>query len=163
MVWTGLINGFPSRVSGPQGLKPAFLLAGSGTAKSRALPKTIYETSCSLGLAETVRGMSEQWGGRRARTVRYCAGSVYCAGFVAPLRLLSLLTDNILCEACPATWAAIARVNCKRQLRSCGDFMTTTVDLEQETNPWQAQAARFDLAAGKLNLDEGLWKVLRSP
>jgi glutamate dehydrogenase (NAD(P)+) len=41
--------------------------------------------------------------------------------------------------------------------------MTTTVDLEQETNPWQAQAARFDLAAQKLNLDEGLWKVLRSP
>ena len=39
----------------------------------------------------------------------------------------------------------------------------TTVDLEQETNPWQAQAARFDLAAQKLNLDEGLWRVLRSP
>jgi glutamate dehydrogenase (NAD(P)+) len=38
-----------------------------------------------------------------------------------------------------------------------------TIDLEQETNPWQAQAARFDLAAHKLNLDEGLWKVLRSP
>jgi glutamate dehydrogenase (NAD(P)+) len=41
--------------------------------------------------------------------------------------------------------------------------MTMTLDLEQETNPWQAQAARFDLAAQKLNLDEGLWKVLRSP
>jgi len=39
----------------------------------------------------------------------------------------------------------------------------TTIDLEQETNPWQAQAARFDLAARKLNLDEGLWKVLSSP
>src|SRR5215471_15082691 len=39
----------------------------------------------------------------------------------------------------------------------------TTLDLEQETNPWQAQAARFDLAAHKLNLDEGLWRVLRSP
>jgi len=38
-----------------------------------------------------------------------------------------------------------------------------TLDLEQETNPWQAQAARFDLAAHKLNLDEGLWKVLQSP
>src|ERR1700682_2010235 len=38
-----------------------------------------------------------------------------------------------------------------------------TLDLEQETNPWQAQAARFDLAAQKLNLDEGLMKVLRSP
>jgi glutamate dehydrogenase (NAD(P)+) len=38
-----------------------------------------------------------------------------------------------------------------------------TVDLEQETNPWQAQAARFDLAAHKLNLDDGLWRVLRHP
>src|SRR5215470_15889384 len=39
----------------------------------------------------------------------------------------------------------------------------TTLDLEQETNPWVAQASRFDVAAHKLNLDEGLWKVLRSP
>jgi glutamate dehydrogenase (NAD(P)+) len=39
----------------------------------------------------------------------------------------------------------------------------STVSLEQEINPWQAQAARFDLAAQKLNLDEGLWKVLRYP
>lgn len=38
-----------------------------------------------------------------------------------------------------------------------------TVTLEQELNPWEAQAARFDYAARKLNLDEGLWKVLRSP
>ena len=38
-----------------------------------------------------------------------------------------------------------------------------TIDLEQETNPWLAQAARFDLAAHKLNLDEGLWRVLRHP
>jgi glutamate dehydrogenase (NAD(P)+) len=35
--------------------------------------------------------------------------------------------------------------------------------MEQETNPWESQAARFDLAAHKLNLDEGLWKVLRYP
>jgi glutamate dehydrogenase (NAD(P)+) len=38
-----------------------------------------------------------------------------------------------------------------------------SVILEQETNPWEAQAARFDLAAHKLNLDEGLWRVLRYP
>lgn len=38
-----------------------------------------------------------------------------------------------------------------------------TVAMEQETNPWESQAARFDLAAHKLNLDEGLWKVLRYP
>jgi glutamate dehydrogenase (NAD(P)+) len=37
------------------------------------------------------------------------------------------------------------------------------LSLEQEVNPWAAQAARFDLAAHKLNLDEGIWKVLRQP
>ncbi len=38
-----------------------------------------------------------------------------------------------------------------------------TISLEQEINPWEAQAARFDLAASKLNLDEGLWKIMRYP
>src|SRR6201986_31312 len=38
-----------------------------------------------------------------------------------------------------------------------------TVTLEQEINPWEAQAARFDFAARKLNLDESLWRVLRYP
>ncbi len=38
-----------------------------------------------------------------------------------------------------------------------------TISLEQEINPWEAQAARFDFAAQKLNLDEGLAKVLRYP
>ena len=37
------------------------------------------------------------------------------------------------------------------------------IALDQESNPWESQAARFDLAAHKLNLDEGLWKVLRYP
>ena len=41
--------------------------------------------------------------------------------------------------------------------------MSKPMSLEQEINPWEAQAARFDLAAHKLNLDEGLWKVLRYP
>jgi glutamate dehydrogenase (NAD(P)+) len=40
---------------------------------------------------------------------------------------------------------------------------TTTIPLDQETNPWMAQATRFDMAAHKLNLDEGIWKILRSP
>jgi glutamate dehydrogenase (NAD(P)+) len=39
--------------------------------------------------------------------------------------------------------------------------MSLTID--QEFNPWQSQAARFDFAAQKLNLDEGLWKILRYP
>jgi glutamate dehydrogenase (NAD(P)+) len=38
-----------------------------------------------------------------------------------------------------------------------------TISLEQEINPWEAQAARFDFAARKLNLEEDLWKVLSSP
>ncbi len=38
-----------------------------------------------------------------------------------------------------------------------------TLTLEQETNPWEAQAYRFDLAARKLKLDQGIWKVLRYP
>ena len=40
---------------------------------------------------------------------------------------------------------------------------TTGVTLDQEINPWEAQSTRFDFAAKKLNLDEGLWKLLRSP
>ena len=40
---------------------------------------------------------------------------------------------------------------------------TNMVSLAQETNPWEAQAARFDTAAQKLALDPGIWKVLRYP
>ena len=42
-------------------------------------------------------------------------------------------------------------------------MITKTIPLAQEVNPWEAQAARFDIAARKLNLDEGLWKFLRYP
>ncbi len=41
--------------------------------------------------------------------------------------------------------------------------METVLTLEQEKNPWESQAARFNLAAEKLKLDEGLWRVLRQP
>src|SRR5260370_26970538 len=40
---------------------------------------------------------------------------------------------------------------------------TINIPVEQELNPWKSQAARFDYAAQKLNLDEGLWKILRYP
>src|ERR1700723_3138862 len=43
------------------------------------------------------------------------------------------------------------------------EYKMQTLTLEQETNPWEAQAARFDFAAKKLNLDQGIWKVLRYP
>jgi glutamate dehydrogenase (NAD(P)+) len=39
----------------------------------------------------------------------------------------------------------------------------SSVSLEQEINPWEAQEARFDFAARKLNLEDGLWKLLRTP
>jgi glutamate dehydrogenase (NAD(P)+) len=35
--------------------------------------------------------------------------------------------------------------------------------MEQETNPWEAQASRFDEAARRLKLDDGIWKILRYP
>ena len=41
--------------------------------------------------------------------------------------------------------------------------MPTVIDPHMETNPWEAQAARFELAARKLNLDPGLWKILSQP
>ncbi|ADV82099.1 Glu/Leu/Phe/Val family dehydrogenase [Terriglobus saanensis] len=33
----------------------------------------------------------------------------------------------------------------------------------KELNPWEAQAERFDFAAKKLQLETGIWKVLRQP
>ena len=41
--------------------------------------------------------------------------------------------------------------------------MPATLLLDQETNPWLAAAARFDEAAARLKLDDGMCKVLRSP
>ncbi len=38
-----------------------------------------------------------------------------------------------------------------------------SISLENEKNPWMAAAARFDEAAKRLNLDDGMCKVLRSP
>ncbi len=39
----------------------------------------------------------------------------------------------------------------------------STITIEHEINPWESMAARFDVAAKKLNLDEGLWKIMRYP
>jgi glutamate dehydrogenase (NAD(P)+) len=39
---------------------------------------------------------------------------------------------------------------------------TTTPPLEQETNPWTSAAIRFDQAAARLRLDDGICKVLKS-
>jgi glutamate dehydrogenase (NAD(P)+) len=39
----------------------------------------------------------------------------------------------------------------------------STIALDKEINPWESQAARFDLAARKLNLEDGVWKIMRYP
>jgi glutamate dehydrogenase (NAD(P)+) len=41
--------------------------------------------------------------------------------------------------------------------------MQASIPLGQETNPWLAAEVRFDIAAHKLNLDDGMRKVLKSP
>ena len=41
--------------------------------------------------------------------------------------------------------------------------MATTVTPDQEKNPWLAAEARFNNAADKLGLDEGIRKVLGNP
>ncbi|HSW48763.1 MAG TPA: Glu/Leu/Phe/Val dehydrogenase, partial [Bryobacteraceae bacterium] len=41
--------------------------------------------------------------------------------------------------------------------------MDTVLPVDQELNPWLAAAARFDEAAARLGLDNGLCKVLRLP
>jgi glutamate dehydrogenase (NAD(P)+) len=41
--------------------------------------------------------------------------------------------------------------------------MLVSISLEQEKNPWLAAEVRFDIAAQKLNLDDGMRKVLKSP
>ncbi len=43
------------------------------------------------------------------------------------------------------------------------EHMSTLLLLEQETNPWKAAEARFDEAAAKLNLDDGMRKILKNP
>jgi glutamate dehydrogenase (NAD(P)+) len=42
-------------------------------------------------------------------------------------------------------------------------MIATPLSLEQEKNPWLAAETRFDNAAAKLSLDEGMRKVLKAP
>ena len=35
--------------------------------------------------------------------------------------------------------------------------------MDKESNPWESQRARFNLAAQKLNLEDGVWRVLSYP
>src|ERR1700728_2479319 len=59
---------------------------------------------------------------------------------------------------------------CGHPRRSAGNrngevmaIATPAMTLDQEINPWEAQSARFEFAARKLNLEENLWKVLSTP
>ena len=47
-------------------------------------------------------------------------------------------------------------------MRAEADPMATMLTLEQETNPWQAAEIRFDEAASRLGLNDGVCKILRS-
>src|SRR5258708_31942287 len=42
-------------------------------------------------------------------------------------------------------------------------ILEATPSVEHEINPWVSAAARFDEAANRLGLDDGLQKVLRTP
>jgi glutamate dehydrogenase (NAD(P)+) len=41
--------------------------------------------------------------------------------------------------------------------------MTHDIATDKEFNPFEAQTTRFDFAAKKLNLEEGIWKILSQP
>src|SRR5271154_514708 len=49
-------------------------------------------------------------------------------------------------------------------MRSVATYATpVSISYENEKNPWLAAAVRFDEAARRLNLDDGMCKILRSP
>jgi glutamate dehydrogenase (NAD(P)+) len=47
--------------------------------------------------------------------------------------------------------------------RKTMSFIPTAMSVEEEMNPWLAQEARFDYAAKKLDLEDGIWKLMRYP
>jgi len=63
----------------------------------------------------------------------------------------------------PNQQAAAASAASNSELEKFMSSVNPVVTLDQEINPWEAQSARFEFAARKLNLDPGLWKVLSSP
>src|ERR1035438_2991818 len=80
---------------------------------------------------------------------RETSGCIYFEGLPADAGCHSGKAST---ESCRKTPAIIRR-----------NLMATPQTLEQESNPWEQQAARFNLAAEKLKLDEGLWRVLQQP
>jgi hypothetical protein len=63
-------------------------------------------------------------------------------------------------------WVGVSPAHGRRQaieMEKCMAIAAPVMTLDQEINPWEAQSARFEFAARKLNLDENLWKVLSTP
>jgi glutamate dehydrogenase (NAD(P)+) len=58
---------------------------------------------------------------------------------------------------------ATERKEAKERRKTAEAQVQPDMSFEDETNPWLAQEARFDFAAKKLNLDDGMWKILRQP
>ena len=47
----------------------------------------------------------------------------------------------------------------EHKMQTAATLPEIEISMEQETNPWEAQASRFDEAARRLKLDDGIWKV----
>jgi glutamate dehydrogenase (NAD(P)+) len=58
-------------------------------------------------------------------------------------------------------WSTVRRQAFEMEM--CMAIAVPVMTLDQEINPWEAQSARFEFAARKLNLDENLWRVLSTP
>src|SRR5439155_14900098 len=52
--------------------------------------------------------------------------------------------------------------NPKSEIRNPKSSAAASPELEHETNPWTSAAIRFDQAADRLRLDDGIRKVLKS-
>src|ERR1700751_1824939 len=65
--------------------------------------------------------------------------------------------------ACPAVRLRFAGIMIPEAARVATLTSPVSISLENEKNPWLAAAARFDEAAQRLNLDDGMRKILRTP
>jgi glutamate dehydrogenase (NAD(P)+) len=84
-----------------------------------------------------------------------------------PLPCFCPTPPHILLKVCPPTPERIPAPARIRDAIIPETYLMSTVTAPpqsaNEANPLESQRARFDLAAQKLNLDEGLWRVLRYP
>jgi glutamate dehydrogenase (NAD(P)+) len=62
-----------------------------------------------------------------------------------------------------AALTALPTLGREKEMQMDSLTVAAPATMEQETNPWEAQASRFDEAARRLKLDDGIWKILRYP